>query len=148
MVTEADFQRRRLLKQHLWVNANGRWLPAARDIVQSMRKHCMKAQESAGPLEIVKYNRYREAYMLDVDEWDETTLLSYTIDVHRWLWTVPAAEAPIDAKSWAEALPPWWFRPRTTPRYEPCRNMNHAKIWTTSAVLDGMLDAGWVWEWR
>jgi len=30
---------------------------------------------------------------------------------------MPAAEAPIDAKSWADALPPWRFRQWPTPRY-------------------------------
>ena len=45
--------------------------------------------------------------------------LMYTMDDYQWLRTMPAAEAPVDAKSWAEALPPWWFRLRTMPRYEP-----------------------------
>jgi len=57
--------------------------------------------------------------------WVHTMQLMYTIDDYQWLRTMPAAEAPIDAKSWAEALPPWWFWPRTTPRYEPHRDMNH-----------------------
>jgi hypothetical protein len=32
--------------------------------------------------------------------------LTYSIYEYRWLQTMPAAEAPIDAKSSAEALPP------------------------------------------
>ena len=97
------------------VNATYWWQPTGRSSTQ----HCTKARESASSLEIVKYHRFTETYMLDVGEWDETTRLTYMIDDHQWLWTMPAAEAPIDAKWWAEALPPWWLWPRTTPRYEP-----------------------------
>jgi len=43
-------------------------LPAARDTLQSMRKHCTKAQESAGALELGKYNDFTETYVLDIDE--------------------------------------------------------------------------------
>ena len=57
--------------------------------------------------------------------------LTYMIDDYRWQRTMPAAEARMDAKSWAEALPPWWCRPRTTPIYELCGDMNHTEIWTT-----------------
>jgi len=48
-------------------------LPAARDILQSMRKHCMKAQESAGTLKLGKYNHFRDAHSLDLDSCDATT---------------------------------------------------------------------------
>jgi len=57
-----------LVKQHLEVNATYRWIPAARDILQSTRKHCMNAQDSAGTLELGKYNHFRETYVLDIDE--------------------------------------------------------------------------------
>jgi len=57
------------IKMNLRVNAMYRWLPAARYTLQSMRKRCMKAQESAGLLELGKYNHVKEAYVLDVDEW-------------------------------------------------------------------------------
>jgi len=40
------------------------------------------------------------------------------IDVYDWwLRLMPAAEAPVDAESWAKALPPWWFQQWPTPRY-------------------------------
>jgi len=39
------------------------------------------------------------------------------INDHHRLRMMPAGEAPIDAKSWVEALP-WWFRQRPTPGYE------------------------------
>jgi len=42
-------------------------LLAARDILQSMRKHCTKDQESPGALELGKYNHFREAHVLDVN---------------------------------------------------------------------------------
>ena len=44
------------------------------------------------------------------------TPLMYTIYDHRRLRTMPAGEAPIDAESWAEALPLWWLRQWPTPR--------------------------------
>ena len=31
-------------------------------------EHCTKARESAGTLEVGKYNHFREAYVLDIDE--------------------------------------------------------------------------------
>ena len=44
--------------------------------------------------------------MLDVDEWAPTA--NNAIDVYdQRLRPMPAGEAPINAKSWAEALPPW-----------------------------------------
>jgi hypothetical protein len=43
-------------------------LPAARDIPQRMPKHCTKAQESAGALELDNYNHFTDAYMLDIKE--------------------------------------------------------------------------------
>jgi len=33
-----------------------------------MRKHCMKALENAGTLELGKYNHFRETYILDIDK--------------------------------------------------------------------------------
>jgi len=57
-------------------------------------------------LNLVSITIFREAHLLDVNECDATTLDA--IDVYDWrLRLMPAAEAPIDAKSWAEALPPW-----------------------------------------
>jgi len=59
-------------------------------------EHGMKARESASALELGKYNQFREAYMLDVNEWDATT--HDAINVYNWqLWLMPAAGAPIDA---------------------------------------------------
>jgi len=61
-------------------------------------KHCTKARERAGAVELGKYNHLREAHLLDVDECDATT--RDAIDVYdRRLRPMPAAEAPIDAKS-------------------------------------------------
>ena len=56
------------ITQHLQVNAIFRGLPAGRDNLQSMRKHCMKVQESAGALQLGKYNHFRETYVVDIDE--------------------------------------------------------------------------------
>jgi len=47
-----------------------------------------------------------------------------------------------------------WLKLPSMPSYErklyhpDDSDQNQAMIWTTSAVLDGTLDAGWVWEWR
>jgi len=51
------------------VNATYQWQPTERYSTE----HCTKARESANALELVKYNHFREAYVLDVDEWDATT---------------------------------------------------------------------------
>ena len=49
--------------------------------------------------------------MLDIDEYD-------AIDVYDWrLRPMPAAEAPIDAASWAEAQPPCWLWQWPMPRF-------------------------------
>ena len=57
-----------------------------------------ECSEGAGAFELGKYNHHREAYVLDVDECDATT--GDAIDVYnRRLRPMPAAEAPIDAKS-------------------------------------------------
>jgi len=38
----------------------------------------------------------------------------YTIVVYNWqLCLIPAVEAPIDGKSWAETLPPWRIQTMT-----------------------------------
>jgi len=69
-------------------------------------KHCTKDQESAGTLELVKYNNFKEAYVLDVNEWDATThdAITYTIDDYQWQRTMPAASSPISL--WTpQALP-------------------------------------------
>ena len=55
-------------------------------------KYCTKARENASAFELIKYHHLREAYVLDIDEWDETALLTYTIDDHRWLWSMPSHE--------------------------------------------------------
>jgi len=57
------------VKQHLGVNATYRGQPTEKDST----KHCTKARKSASALELVKYNHFREAYVLDVDKWDATT---------------------------------------------------------------------------
>jgi len=64
-------------------------------------KHRTKDQESAGTLELVKYNHFKEAYVLDVNECDATThdAITSTIDDYRSQQTMTAAEASIDAKS-------------------------------------------------
>jgi len=72
-----------------------------------MRKHCLEVQESAGILELVKYNHFGEAYVLDIEEYD-------TSDIYDWrLQPMLAAEAPMDAKSWMEARPPWRIQTMT-----------------------------------
>ena len=50
-----------LVKQHLRVNAT----PGCE---RYSTKHCTKAQESAGTLELGKYNHFRETYVLHIDE--------------------------------------------------------------------------------
>ena len=50
-----------LVKQHLRVNAT----PGCE---RYSTKHFTKAQESAGMLGLVKYNHFRETYVLDIDE--------------------------------------------------------------------------------
>ena len=70
-------------------------------------------------LNLLSITIFRECHMLGVDEWDENKRSTYMIDDHRWLQTILRAEVSIGAKSSGEALPPWWFRPRTMRRYEP-----------------------------
>jgi len=48
MVTKAGFEQ--------LVNTEYRWLPEGTDTLQSTRKHCTKAQVSAGAIELGKYN--------------------------------------------------------------------------------------------
>jgi hypothetical protein len=74
----------------------------------------MKARESASALELVKYDDLRDATLLDIVKWDDTSWLMYTMNDYRWLCRMQAVKAPRDAKSWAEALPPIWFQPRRT----------------------------------
>jgi len=50
-----------LVKQPLRVNAT----PGCE---RYSMKHCTKAQESAGTLELGKYNHFKETYVLDIDE--------------------------------------------------------------------------------
>jgi len=50
-----------LVKQHLRVNAT----PGCE---RYSTKHCTKAQQSAGTVELGKYNHLREAYVLDIHE--------------------------------------------------------------------------------
>jgi len=57
------------IKINLQVNAKYQGLLGARYTLYSMREHCMKAQESAGALELGTYNDFRKAYMLDVHTW-------------------------------------------------------------------------------
>jgi len=66
-----------------------------------------RAQTALARLDLVSITIFREAHLLDINEWDETTWLTETIDDYRLLRPMSAAEAPIDDKSWAEALPPW-----------------------------------------
>ena len=57
---------------------------------------------------------------------------------------MPAAEAPIDAKSWADAQPPWRFRQWPTPRYTGYGNgwseeygfSSEVELWRTGSLLD------------
>jgi hypothetical protein len=76
-------------------------------------------------LNLLRITIFREAHLLGIDECEETTELKYRINHHWWLWMMPAAEVPIDAKLWAEVIPPWWYGPWTTPTYEPGRDKNH-----------------------
>jgi len=48
----------------------------------------------------------------------DSTHLTYMINDHWRLRPMAAAEAPIDAKSRAEALPPWQFQQRPMPTYK------------------------------
>jgi len=73
-----------------------------RDILRSTARRLGRAQVH---LKLLSITSFREAHLLDVNEGDETTRLTYTTDDHRWLRTMPAGEAPIDAKSCAEDHP-------------------------------------------
>ena len=82
------------------------------DILHRACGSTAQSSDSASALELSKYNHFGETYVLDIDEWD-------TIDIYDWrLRPMPAAEAPIDAKSRAQALLPWQCQQRPTPRYE------------------------------
>jgi len=107
-----------------------------RDILRSTAWMLGRAQVY---LKLLSITSLREADLLDIDESDKIRRLMYTMDDLRWLWMMRLAEDHIDVQSWAEAPPPWWFRPRTTPRYEQCRDTNHMEIWTTSAALHGRI---------
>jgi len=76
------------------------------------------------PLNLVCITIFREAHLLDVNEWDPTTYDA--IDVSSW-W-IPNARTYAGSGSshrWAvssvRSLPHWWFRQWPTPRYT-----NHA----------------------
>ena len=69
-----------------------------RDILYRACRSTAQSSDSASALELGKYNHLRETYVLGVYEGDYTQL-TYTIDDHRRLRPMPAAEAPIDAES-------------------------------------------------
>jgi len=101
MVTEADFERRLPSQCHLPMTTGCKiYSPEHAEALH-------RAQTALARLNLVSITIFREAHLLDVNEWDETTWLTDTIDDYRRLRLMPAADAPIDAKSWAEALPPW-----------------------------------------
>jgi len=62
-----------------------------------------QSSDSARASELGKYNHFRETYVLGVYEWDYTQL-TYMTDAYWSLRSMPAVEAPIDAKSREEAL--------------------------------------------
>jgi len=104
MVTEADFQRR--LPRQAASRSQCRVPRTTGCNILSACGSTAQSSDSASSLELGTYNHCRETYVLDVNEWDETTWLTYTIDDYRRLRPMTAVEAPIDAKSLAEALPP------------------------------------------
>jgi len=65
-----------------------------------------RARAAQTRLNFVSITIFREAHLLDDNEWDETTWLTDTIDDYRRLRPMLAAVAAIHAKSRAEALPP------------------------------------------
>jgi len=111
MVTEADFQRLLPSQCHLPMTTGCKiYSPEHAEALNS-------AQTALACFNLVCITIFREAHLLDINEWDETTWLTYTINDSRRLQPMPAVEAPIYAKSWAEALPPWQFRQRPRPRW-------------------------------
>jgi len=124
---------KRTVNDDYQVNANCRWLPAARNVVQNMGKHCTNAQVSTGLHERDKYNHCGEDYVLDVDEWDAPT--HEAIDIYnQWLLIVMndagsgsshlrqvmsgrCSTLMVPTNNHAEI----W----TTPSYQPRRHMNH-----------------------
>jgi len=63
----------RTSKDHNQLNVIYQSLLAAWYILQSTRKHCTRALESAGALELGNYNHTRESYGLDMNKGDTTT---------------------------------------------------------------------------
>ena len=57
------------------------------------------------------------------------TELTYTIDDHGRLQPMPAAEAPIHAKSWAEALPPWRIPTMTDAKIDGLQEWMVGGVW-------------------
>ena len=73
------------------------------DILLRACRSTAQSSDSASALQLGRYNHLRETYVLRVYTWDYT-YLTCMIDDNWWLRPMLAADAPIDAKSWAEAL--------------------------------------------
>jgi len=82
---------------------DGNW---QRNITPSTARRLGRAQVHLNLLNITILEKY--IYQMWTNELRLHTMqLTYTSDDYWWQWTMPAAEAPIDAQLWAEALPPW-----------------------------------------
>ena len=98
-VTETD-NRRRLPSQA--ASTSEYHIPMTTDWERYSREHGMKARQSASTLELGKYSLFREASLLEVNEWDGTA--HDANDVYDWwLQRMAAAKAPVNAGSRAEA---------------------------------------------
>jgi hypothetical protein len=103
MLTEADFRG--------WLLSTNDY--RLQDILCRACGCTAQNSDSASAHQLGKYNHCRETYVLGVNKWDYMQL-TYTIDDYRRLRMMPAAEAvihaesglkaPLDSKSWAEAL--------------------------------------------
>jgi len=136
MVTEADFER--LLPNQDASTSQSR-VPMTTGCTIYSTEHAEaphRAQTALVCLKLVSITIFREAHLLDVNEWDETTWLTYTIDDHWRLRPISAADAPIDAKSWAEALPHSRIPTRTYAEIHEQR----VRYWMAGCCIS--------WEWR
>jgi len=89
-------------------------------------KHCTEHQESAGPLELDKYNHFGEAYVLDVDEWDVST--HDEIDVYDGWLPMATNDACCGSSHRCQGM-----SGSSTTLMIPIKN--HAEIWTTWYVV-------------
>ena len=102
---------KRTLNDDYRVNVNYQWLPSPSDILRGTARRPKRAQACSNSVGITILKK------LTCEMSTNDMPLTYTMDDYQWLRTMPAAEAPIDAKSWEEALLHWWFRQWPTPRY-------------------------------